>query len=180
MCAFLLGLRASVADHYQVPTGSMLPTVEVGDRVVVNKLAYGLRVPLTHAWMISGSGPAVGEVVVLDGSDTVLLKRVAAGPGDTVEVRGGEIVLNGAVQAVSRRGDGWVEQLGDHQHALRLSAGGGPDFGPTRVPDGHYFLLGDNRGDSRDSRYFGFVRRERILGRAVGVYWRGGPTWRGL
>jgi signal peptidase I len=180
----VLVARASFADHYVVPSGSMEPTVQVGDQICVNKAAYGLRVPGSSTYVVEGRGPARGEVVVLaspaDGE--VLLKRVVAVPGDVVEVSGGRVTLDGVEAPVRTDGDGGLtEQLGGREHALSTEAGGGPDFGPTRVPDGSYLVLGDNRGNSRDGRYFGWVARGAILGRAAAVCWRDGtPGWRPL
>jgi signal peptidase I len=112
--------------------------------------------------------------------DKVLLKRVVATPGTTVEVRHGHVVLDEAEAPVDAHGGALREQLGGGDHTISLDRGGGPDFGPVSIPDDHYLVLGDNRGDSRDGRYFGLVTGEAILGRAVGVYWRGGPAWDGL
>jgi len=178
----LMAARSSLADHYLVPTGSMQPTVEIDDRVLVNKAAYGLRVPFSHSYLARFDGPAIGDVVVLDApdEDKVLLKRVVGVPGTQVEVRGGRIWIDGNVAPVEQRGDALHEQLGAADHALRLTRGGGPDWGPVTIPDGRYLVMGDNRGDSRDGRFFGLVTREAILGRAMGVYWRSGPTWDGL
>lgn len=158
----LLTARASLADHYRVPSGSMQPTVEVGDRVLVSKAAYGLRLPLSQVWALELDAPARGDVVILDSpeQDMVLLKRVVAVEGDTVAVVAGRVHLDGS--AVSE------------PYASR----GGPDFGPTQVPRGELLVLGDNRGNSRDGRSFGFVRRQAVLGRAVAVYARDGDlTW---
>jgi signal peptidase I len=182
VAAFALGLmsaRSSLADHYVVPTGSMQPTVEIDDRVLVNKAAYGLRVPFSHSYLARFDGPAAGDVVVLDApdEDKVLLKRVVGVPGARVEVRGGRVWIDGKPAPVGPRGDALHEQLGGADHALRLTRGGGPDWGPVTIPDGRYLVMGDNRGDSRDGRFFGLVTREAILGRAVGVFWRSGPTW---
>lgn len=164
-------VRASFADHYRVPSGSMEPTVQVGDRILVEKAAYGLRVPATEIYALHFSPPSRGDVVVLlppDGdiyddamdraTGTVLLKRVVAVGGDLVEVRSGIVMIDG------KRAD-------DH---ASLAEGGGPDFGPVRVPDGKVLVLGDNRGNSRDGRYFGFVDRDRIVGRACAVVFRDG------
>ncbi|MBI3204395.1 MAG: signal peptidase I [Myxococcales bacterium] len=164
--ATLLFSRASLADHYQVPSGSMRPTIEVGDHVVVNKLAYGLRVPLSHVHLLRLESPSRGDVVVLDSPDdgTVLLKRVVAIPGDRVSVRHGEVELDG--------------QRAPRAYAVRREDEGGPDFGPVTLPPDSYLVLGDNRGDSRDGRYFGLVARSAILGRAVAVVGRrGDPVW---
>ena len=178
----LMSARSSLADHYFVPSGSMQPTVEIDDRVLVNKAAYGLRLPFSHRFVARFGGPAAGDVVVLDApdEDIVLLKRVVGVPGSRVEVRGGRVWIDGAVAPVAQSGETLYEQLGRADHALRLTRGGGPDWGPVTIPDGRYLVMGDNRGDSRDGRFFGLVTRDAILGRAVGVIWRSGPTWDGL
>lgn len=171
--------RSSLADHYHVPTGSMLPTVLENDHIFVNKAAYGLRLPFSQVRLAEFSGPDRGDVVVLESPESgiVLLKRVVALPGDTVQVRDGHLLLNGKPVPVELKSGHLVEELGDG-HGLRLDDGGGPDLGPVRVPAGSYLVLGDNRGNSRDGRYFGFVKRESILGRAVSILGRhGSPTW---
>lgn len=164
--------RASLADHYRVPSGSMEPTVHVGDRIVVSKAAYGLRLPLTDKYLVRFAAPARGDVVVIEPPDdeskhaadadvlgSVLLKRVVAVEGDLVEVRDGRVHIDGREVPEAR---------------ISLDAGGGPDLAPLRVPAGKVLLLGDNRGNSRDGRTFGFVDRERVLGRAVSVIARDG------
>jgi signal peptidase I len=162
----------------------MLPTVSVGDRVVVDKRAYGLRIPFTEVTLVEGAAPAPGDVVVLlspvDGA--TLLKRVVAGPGDLVEVRGGRIFLDGEEVGVLDTTAGLVEALGGRPHLVRLDRGGGPGFGPVRIHEGSYLVMGDNRGDSHDGRIFGLVRRDAVRGRALAVYWsRGqGLGWRPL
>jgi signal peptidase I len=179
----VLAARSSLADHYWVPSGSMQPTVQIGDHLLVNKLAYGLRLPFTGVLLKEFDGPQRGEVVVLESPEDgeVLLKRVAALPGDRIAVRGGRLILDGRPVPVQGGGQAVQEQLGERLHPLGTAFGGGPDFGPATVPARCYLVLGDNRGNSRDGRFFGFVRKEAILGRAVGVLWRDGrPTWQGL
>jgi len=178
----LLSARSSLADHYTVPTGSMQPSIEIDDHILVNKAAYGLRVPFTNTYVARFDGPAIGDVVVLDSpeEDKVLLKRVVGVPGTRVEVRGGRITIDGKVAPIEQRADGLHELLGAADHEVRLTDGGGPSWGPVTIPDGRYLVMGDNRGDSRDGRFFGLVTRGAILGRAVGVYWRSGLTWDGL
>jgi len=175
----LMSARSSLADHYSVPTGSMLPTVELDDRIVVNKAAYGLHVPFTRTYVTQFGGPEVGDVVVLDSpeEDKVLLKRVVGVPGTRVEVRSGRVVLDDKLAPVEQRADGLYEHLGGALHQVRLTRNGGPDWGPVTIPAGRYLVMGDNRGDSHDGRSFGLVSRDAILGRAMGVFWRGGPTW---
>ncbi|MBI5549501.1 MAG: signal peptidase I [Deltaproteobacteria bacterium] len=180
----LLSARSSFADHYVVPTGSMLPTVHLGDHVVVNKLAYGLRVPFTHVFLHEGDAPARGDVVVLESPEDgiVLLKRVIALPGDRVAVREGRAVIGGVPVSVDTRGAGPAQEVLDGRaHTLNLDWGGGPDLPETVLPPDHILVLGDNRGNSKDGRSFGLVERRAILGRVAGVFLRdGAPTWMGL
>ena len=181
--AIVVTARSSLADHYFVPSGSMLPTVEPDDHVFVNKLAYGLRVPLLGDYALHFNPPQRGDVVVLLSPDdgVVLLKRVVGIPGDRVTISGGTVIIDGQTMPVFERAGGAIEQIGAIRHAISFAAGGGPDFGPVRIPAGSYLVLGDNRGDSRDGRYFGFVRRDAIMGRVEGVILRhGAPTWVGL
>jgi len=161
----------------------MLPTVELEDHVVVSKLAYGVHLPLVPGYIARFAGPAPGDVLVLVAPDTgiVLLKRVVAVPGDLVQVRGLELLVNGVPARLETRDGRTYETLGGARHALDLDEGGGPDFGPVRLPADRYLFLGDHRGDSRDGRYFGLVARDAILGRVEGVILRDGrPTWQRL
>lgn len=167
-----LSARASLADHYVVPTGSMIPTVHEGDRVFVSKAAYGFRIPLSATWLARWSQPERGDVVVLQSpvEDVVLLKRVVAVGGDEVRVQGGRLFLNGKPVVTSDT----EEQLGGKTHKLSLKSGGGPDFGPENVPKGMVLVMGDNRGNSKDGRMFGFVDERTVLGKAVSIYLRDG------
>jgi signal peptidase I len=182
--AIALVARSSFADHYVVPTGSMLPTVQLQDHVVVSKLAYGVHLPLLPGYVARFEGPARGDVVVLTAPDTgiVLLKRVVAIPGDRVRVHDGALEVNGAPVPVEVHGGVPYEALGPAQpHPLDLEDGGGPDLGPMTLPRDGYLVLGDNRGNSRDGRYFGVVARDAILGHVKGVLVRDGRlTWIGL
>ena len=167
---------SSLADHYTVPSGSMQPTVQIGDRVLVSKAAYGVRLPLSDGYLVRGDEPQRGDVVVLEAPDTgiVLLKRVIALPGDRVEVRGGQVLIDGKPSDVHVEGSVELEQLeGGRVHTVALGDGG-PDYGPVAVPSDRYLVLGDNRGNSRDGRFFGLVRRDALLGRVNGVYFRDG------
>lgn len=179
----VLAARSSLADHYLVPSGSMQPTVQIGDHVFVNKLAYGIHVPLTDKYALEYGSPAHGDVVVLRSpvDDRVLLKRVVAVPGDLVSVTEGTVTLNGLPVPVERGDGGLFEDLGGALHPVDLGMGGGPDFGPVKVPRGQFLVLGDNRGNSSDGRVFGFVQRKQIMGRSSGIWLRDGAfTWLGL
>jgi signal peptidase I len=178
--AIALTTRASLADHYVVPSGSMEPTVEVQDRVFVDKLAYGLRIPLTDVYLTRFAPPSRGDVVVLTSPESgiVLLKRVVAVGGDRVRVRGGVVEINGRPAEVEMDRGRLYESLDGKSHPLSLDHAGGPDFGPVEVPKGDALVLGDNRGNSEDGRMFGFVKESSIMGRAEGVFLRHGhPTW---
>lgn len=168
----LLAARSSLADHYYVPSGSMEPTLAVGDRLVVNKLAYDLRVPFTARSLLRLGQPARGDVAVLTSPQdgTVLVKRVVAVPGDVVEVREGRVVLNGQEVALSHSGAEVTEQLPGHGHPISLLSGGGPDYGPLQLPPDQYLVMGDNRGNSHDGRSFGLISRSELLGRVERLY----------
>ena len=162
--------RASLADHYHVPSGSMEPTLAVKDHILVDKRAYGLRVPFSETWLTVRE-PSRGDVVVFSHplSDETMVKRLVGLPGDTVALRHGELQLNGApVPQVLAEG-GRLERLPGAAHPLNTAEDQGPDFGPVSVPPGHYLMLGDHRGNSADSRFWGFVPRSKLLGRAVAV-----------
>ena len=173
--AVVFSARHSLADHYHVPTGSMIPSVEIGDRVWVSKAAYSLRIPFLDRGMRTGR-PHRGDVVVLRSPDDgiTLLKRVVAVPGDVVSVQRGRLELGGEPVLVTQGESELLETLDSATHGVRLDGGGGPSFGPVAVPAGHYLVLGDNRGNSRDGRFFGFVPDDALLGRVGGTYLRGG------
>lgn len=147
----------------------MQPTILVGDRVLVNELAYGLRLPFTDIKLLEGQGPVRGEVVILRSpvDDVTLIKRVVAVPGDEVTIRDGRISIVGAPVEPGRQ--------------INLEHGGGPDYGPVQLGPDEYLVVGDNRGNSYDGRLFGTVKRNRFVGRALAVYWRDShPVWRRL
>ena len=169
----VLCARGSLADHYYVPSESMLPTVKIGDRIIVNKSAFGLRLPATSIYVLEFEDPSRGDVVVLDSPDEggpVLLKRVVGLPGDVLEVRRGRILVNDQAFPVETRGDKVYETLDGHVHQVSFADGGGNDWGPTKLPPREFLVMGDNRGGSRDGRIFGLVPREKLLGRAVRMY----------
>jgi len=183
----VIPLRSAVADSNWVPTGSMKPTVLEGDLLYVNKLAYDLRVPLTLKRIAHWADPAPGEIVVFfspeDGKR--LVKRVIAKPGDTVEMRQSVLIVNGRPLAyeivdVAAVRDEIYEDPNpvlaiehgpnrDHQVMAFPARPALRDFSQVTVPAEHYFMMGDSRDNSYDSRYFGFVPRKQIVGRAQGV-----------
>ncbi len=168
----VLAGRSSLADHYIVPSGSMEPTLIPGDRVLVDKTSFGLRLPFSQIVLISGESPRAGDVVIFDSPEDGirLIKRVVALGGDQVELRNGKLQINGESLAADA---GASEERFDATSAhISLEHGGGRDFGPTTVPDGHLMVLGDSRGNSRDSRYFGFIKVDDLYARATRVFYR--------
>jgi signal peptidase I len=169
--------RTSLADHYVVPSGSMEPTLVPGDRVFVDKMAFGLRVPFTNIVMRSGDRVRAGDVVIFDSPEngTRMIKRVVALPGEQVELRNGRLSIDG--RSLADPDDAANEIYSDSRVRLGLAHGGGPDFGPIHVPEGRVLVLGDSRGNSRDSRFFGYVEIAELYARAEGVFYRSGFVW---
>ena len=180
--ALALCVRVSLVEAYKIPSGSMIPTLQIGDYILVNKLSYGFRIPKTFripdgfelpwedGFLFRYGAPHRGDIVVFtrpddpltpeDESRTNLIKRVIGVPGDTVEVRHAQVFINGAPLS---------------EDYARWIMGGPPegDFGPMQVPADHIFLLGDNRDNSRDSRFwdYPFIPYDRVKGRALIIYW---------
>jgi len=185
----MFAFRSAWADWVTVPTGSMNPTILEGDRLLVDKHVFGLRIPFTLIHISGGADPARGDIVVFDSpaSGQSLVKRVAAVPGDTLELDGEQLIVNGQ-PARYRRGDlthirqllaktaaqrpaVLSEELAGIAHEILILPARTSQriFGPVTVPEGSYFMLGDNRDNSADSRYIGFVPRRAIVGRATRV-----------
>lgn len=184
----LIPIRSSIADWNDVPTGSMRPTILEGDRVYVNKLAFGLRVPLTQTWVARWATPERGDIVTFaspaDGQR--LVKRVVGLPGDHVQLVDNTVVINGAAVTRTDIGPGLpniikdapplptylqTENLPGHPHPITLT----PNIRSRKtteeyvVPEGHCFVLGDNRDVSGDSRFIGMVPFTSIYGRAATI-----------
>lgn len=168
--------RSSLADHYYVPSGSMEETLLPGDRVVVDKTAYGVRIPLTTIDIFGARGPDRGDVVVFDSpTDGIrLIKRVVAVGGDIVDLDAGHLTINGMPLAGQAGPSEDVENFGSHTALLNLDAGGGPPLHHFEVPAGQVLVLGDHRGNSHDGRYFGTIDETELYGRAIAVYYRRG------
>lgn len=181
--------RSAVADWNDVPTGSMKPTILPGERIFVNKVAYDLKIPFTRIRLAQWADPQRGDVVVLfspaDGKR--LVKRVVGLPGDVIEMRHNRLYVNGDEAMYDEYDRVYLDELGYHPEngAIRVLkeqvegdehpvlwmtyAPLGGNFQTLEVPEGKYFVMGDNRNQSRDSRWFGFVERDRIVGQATAV-----------
>ncbi|WP_323016746.1 signal peptidase I [Castellaniella sp.] len=199
---FVFVLRSFVVEPFRIPSGSMLPTLENGDLILVNKFQYGIRLPVIDRKILDIGAPDRGDVVVfrypVDPS-VDYIKRVVGVPGDVIEYRDKTLSVNGKPVPRERDGDyfepdrsayvgQYREQLGQVSHRILLNVDAPQDFMPiTRFPDfqdcryldggvrctvpaGHYFMMGDNRDNSLDSRYWGFVPDRNIVGRAFFVW----------
>jgi signal peptidase I len=194
----VLVIRSFLFEPFRIPSGSMMPTLLTGDFIFVNKFSYGLRLPVINTKIVSIGEPERGDVVVfrLPRDPRVnYVKRVVGLPGDVVEYNriDKRITINGEPIPIEMAGPyveqpdtllGW-EELGEHRHRVLLIQGRISEGGKYVVPEGHYFMMGDNRDDSEDGRYpdVGFVPEGNLVGRATGIWmnWRrpseGGPQW---
>ena len=167
--------RTAIADWNPIPSASMQPTLLEGDVVLVDRLAYDFKVPLTDVSLARLGEPRRGDVVTFTSpKDGVrLIKRLVGLPGDVVELRNELLLVNGVpaqyrIEKNSFRSVRAIERLGAREHAIQLlpTVQAMRSFGPVVVPRDSYFFLGDNRDDSADSRYIGFVPRSALIGRA--------------
>ena len=182
--AGFLFFRTAIADWNPVPTSSMRPTILEGDVVFVERVAYDWKVPLTDISVRRVGEPRRGDVVTFNSprDGTRLIKRVVAVPGDTVELRGDRLILNGEpatyaplaeveeslAPGIEVRGVREMEQWGGQRHVVQFlpDIRARRDFGPVTVPPDQYFMMGDNRDNSEDSRFIGLVPRRLIIGQA--------------
>jgi signal peptidase I len=188
MFLLLFGLfRTAVADWNPIPSASMHPNLLEGDVVLVNRLAYNVKLPLTDVVLAHTGDPKQGDIVTFSSprDGTRLIKRVAALPGDVVEMRQGALYINDRRAAYRQAGQGtealqpgmstpyaqFEEAVGASQRRVQYlpERGMARNFGPVVIPPGHYLMLGDNRDNSVDSRFIGLVPRERLIGRAERV-----------
>jgi signal peptidase I len=177
----ILATRSTLADHYYVPSGSMEYTLISGDRVFVDKRAYGLRLPFTTIDLTHGDSVQRGDVVIFDSprDGTRLIKRIVAVGGDDVVIQDGHLSING--EWLSSFDDKNVEFIGQKIVHLNLADGGGPALAGV-IGDGMVLAIGDHRGNSLDGRFFGAISEDKIYGRAVAIYYRRstGLGWRDL
>ena len=164
--ALALVIRTFFVQAFKIPSGSMLPTLEIGDHLLVNKLLYGLRVPLSGQRFFDFFEPERGDIVVFvfpEDPSKDFIKRVVGIPGDTIEIRRKQLFRNG--QPVDVAEEPYAQWVRPVEPGLR------DQFGPVTVPEGQVFVMGDNRDQSYDSRFWGFVPYENIKGKAFVIYW---------
>jgi signal peptidase I len=161
-----LFIRSFVVQAFKIPSGSMLETLQIGDHLLVSRFSYDIKVPFTNIILFSTGDPERGDVTVFEYPEDPskdFIKRVIGLPGDTVEIVDKQVFINGKPLA---------EPYKQHTDPRILGAPHMRDnMKPVTVPEGHFFCMGDNRDDSRDSRFWGYVSREAIVGRALILYW---------
>ena len=177
---FVLVIRSFIFEPFRIPSGSMMPTLLEGDFIFVKKYSYGLRLPVTETKVIETGTPERGDVIVFRlPSDPSInyIKRVIGLPGDTVVYERHRLTINGQeVDLVRGEGSGWnvplfVEDLDGRVHEILVT---NPEFSTRdntyRVPEGHFFVMGDNRDRSKDSRFIGAIPEEFLVGEAVRIW----------
>jgi signal peptidase I len=179
---FVLVIRSFVFEPFRIPSGSMMPTLLQGDYIFVKKYSYGLRLPVLETEILETGEPERGDVVVFrlpEEPSVNYIKRVVGLPGDTVEYSNHRLTVNGqpvpllpdpdppAADVAPR----FIENLDDREHAILIAHPGNTNKdGVYQVPEGHYFMLGDNRDNSRDSRFLGYIPESHLVGEAVRVW----------
>jgi signal peptidase I len=181
-------IRSFIVEPFKIPSGSMMPTLLAGDFILVNKFTYGLRVPILNNTFIEVSKPERGDVFVFHyppDPSIDYIKRVVGLPGDKIAYRNKQIFINGEPVEMSLVGDyqyvtsglnmvnakHYKEQLGEIKHDVLIEDNSLSIDGETEVPAGHYFAMGDNRDNSKDSRSWGFVPEDNLVGKAFLIWW---------
>ena len=167
--AILLALiiRTFIVQTFMIPSGSMEPTLAIGDHIFVNKFLYGTRLPFTDRSILKLRDPVRGDVAVFrfpEDRSKDFIKRVIGVPGDEIKVRDQQVYVNGVP---------YKNPHEVHREPLLAAGENSPrdNFGPVRVPAGSYFMMGDNREHSYDSRFWGFVKESDLRGKAIVKYW---------
>lgn len=162
-----LFIRTFVVQAYKIPSGSMKPTLQIGDHILVSKFTYGVRIPFVRSTLIPIGEPKRGDIVVFiypEDRSKDFIKRVIAVGGDTVEIRNKTIILNGKP---------YKDSFGVYVDDFIIPGAMQPrdNMGPVKVPKGSLFVMGDNRDQSHDSRFWGFVELKDVMGKAFIIYW---------
>jgi signal peptidase I len=186
-----LFIRQFAVEAFKIPSGSMIPTLTIGDHLLVNKFIYGPRIPFTDTRIFTWKEPKRGDIIVFkypNDESKNFIKRVIGVPGDKIQIVNGKLNINDQVVAITplrapadnsvEAGQSfgklmlYEEQLGTVRHEIQyFHDQSSENFGPKIVPQDSVFVMGDNRDNSQDSRFWGFVKYNKILGRALIIYW---------
>lgn len=176
--AILLALfiRTFVVQAFKIPSGSMLPTLQIGDHLLVNKFIYGIKVPFAGNILVPIKKPENGDIIVFrypEDRSIDYIKRVVASPGDKIEIKNKVIYVNGqkVEDEFAHFTDKNVIPRNLKDPRIFKMGPNKDNFGPLQVPDGKWFVMGDNRDNSYDSRFWGFVDENEVLGKAMIIYW---------
>ena len=179
--AIVLVLRSFLFEPFQIPTGSMIPTLQVGDFILVNKYSYGLRLPVFGTKIVDIGQPKIGDVMVFipPHENEYFIKRVIGIPGDKIRYQNKTLFINDQKQnldfisqypPINPEYLVYNESLGETEHGIHRNPYVDPRILEWQVPPGNYFMMGDNRDQSSDSRYWGFVPEKNIVGKAIAVW----------
>ena len=162
-----LFIRTFVVQAFKIPSGSMKPTLVVGDHILVNKFAYGVKIPFIRKTLIPVGEPKQGDIIVFiypEDRSKDFIKRVIAVGGDTIQIKNKQIYVNGTI---------YKDSVGVYLDNRIIPGSMQPrdNFGPVKVPPGNLFVMGDNRDQSYDSRFWGFVGLKDVMGKAFIIYW---------
>lgn len=189
--AILLALfiRTFIIQAFKIPSGSMKSTLLIGDHLLVNKFIYGIKVPFTDRYIIQFKTPERGDVIVFkwpEDESKDFIKRVIGIEGDIIEIKDNTLTINnrkvgsrylGKYSAINAsQHDLYEEILDNARYSILNKKAGHEDYGPVTVPEDSLFVLGDNRNNSQDSRYWGFVKTNKVKGKAMIIYWSW-PNW---
>ncbi len=185
-----LFIRTFVVQAFKIPSGSMKPTLLIGDHILVNKFTYGIKIPFTDMYLIEMNEPERGDIVVFkwpEDEKKDFIKRVVGIENDKIEIRNDVLYVNNKkieTEYVGKyedenlvRANKYLEHLGYESHFILDEHIRHENFGPTVVPKDSIFVMGDNRDNSHDSRYWGFVSLNKLKGRAMLIYWSW-PHWK--
>jgi signal peptidase I len=183
----VLVIRSFVFEPFRIPSGSMMPTLLQGDFIFVKKFSYGLRLPVTETKILETGSPERGDVVVFrlpQDPSVNYIKRVIGLPGDTVVLERQRLTINGELVQLERSLDAspatpvYVETLNDRAHEILIMNSYSVKDDVYEVPEGHYFVMGDNRDNSKDSRFIEAIPESHLVGEAVRVWMHmDGLTW---
>lgn len=190
--AILLALfiRTFVVQAFKIPSGSMKPTLLIGDHLLVNKFIYGIKIPFIDRYILEFNKPVRGDIVVFKwprDENKDFIKRVIGVGGDKIEIKRDILYINGVKIETEYKdtyrdkrisqSERYIEFLGEGKHYILDEYIKRENYGPVTVPEGSIFVMGDNRDNSQDSRYWGFVSLNKIKGKALIIYWSW-PHWK--